>query len=194
MREKSNIDIINENVAKSVDAAIGKHADTIADKVIEKLNKSNKVKRELSYYRKVEILLYNYSSLKDAIEDKVQAIEDLNRYGLQEKSKSIVSYSSSSGKAEGDRYTELVEKYNLEKIETERELKRIDNALDKIRDDKYYKIIELKYLADEEEKISTDERLAEKLSRDQSTITRNRKRLMNRLTTILFPESLREFA
>lgn len=43
MREKSNIDIINENVAKSVDAAIGKHADTIADKVIEKLNKSNKV-------------------------------------------------------------------------------------------------------------------------------------------------------
>ena len=81
MREKSNIDIINENVAKSVDAAIGKHADTIADKVIEKLNKSNKVKRELSCYRKVEILLYNYSSLKDAIEDKVQAIEDLNRYG-----------------------------------------------------------------------------------------------------------------
>ena len=87
-----------------------------------------------------------------------------------------------------------MEKYNLEKIETERELKRIDNALDKIRDDKYYKIIELKYLADEEEKISTDEKLAEKLSRDQSTITRNRKRLMNRLTTILFPESLREFA
>ncbi|WP_099329094.1 hypothetical protein [Clostridium paraputrificum] len=192
MREKSNIDIINENVAKSVNAAIGKHVDTIADRVIEKLNKNNKVKREISYYRKVEILLYNYSSLKDAIEDKVQAIEDLKNYGLQEKSKSIVAYSRGSGKSEGDRYTELVEKYNIEKIETERELKRIDNALDKIRDDKYYKIIELKYLADEEEKISTDEKLAEKLECDRKTIARNRKRIINKLTTILFPESIRE--
>lgn len=194
MREKTNLEIINENVAKSINVAIAKHVDTIADKVIEKLNRSNKVKREMSYYRKVEILLYNYSCLKDAIEDKVQAIEDLKNYGLQEKSKSIVSYSSSSGKSEGDRYTELVEKYNMERIETERELKRIDNALDKIRDDKYYKIIEFKYLADEDEKIQTDEKLAEKLGRDQSTITRNRKRLMNKLTTILFPESLRDFA
>ena len=98
MREKSNIDIINENVSKSINEAIGKHVDTIADKVMEKLNKSNKVKREMSYYRKVEILLYNYSNLKDAIEDKVQAIEDLKNYGLQEKSKSIVSYSSGSRK------------------------------------------------------------------------------------------------
>lgn len=188
MREKSNIDIINENVSKSINEAIGKHVDTIADKVMEKLNKSNKVKREMSYYRKVEILLYNYSNLKDAIEDKVQAIEDLKNYGLQEKSKSIVSYSSGSRMTEGDRYTELVDKYNFEKIETERELKRIDNALDRIRGDKYYKIIELKYLSNEEKEIGTDEKLAEKIGRDQSTITRNRKRLMNKLVTILFPE------
>lgn len=77
-------------------------------------------------------------------------------------------------------------------METERDLKRIDNALDKIKDDKYFDIIKYKYLNQEERKISTDEELAEKLDKDRRTIIRNKKRLINKLVTILFPESLKE--
>ncbi|MDB1959283.1 hypothetical protein PMY38_11795, partial [Clostridium tertium] len=79
-----------------------------------------------------------------------------------------------------------------EKMETERDLKRIDNALDKIRDDKYFGIIQYKYLNEDKEKITTDEELADKFNRDRKTITRNKKRLINKLMTILFPESISE--
>ncbi|MEO2565354.1 hypothetical protein ABHA59_15750, partial [Clostridium tertium] len=79
-----------------------------------------------------------------------------------------------------------------EKMETERDLKRIDNALDKIRDDKYFGIIQYKYLNEDEERINTDEELAQKFNKERITIIRNRKRLINKLVTILFPISISE--
>lgn len=88
----------------------------------------------------------------------------------------------------------MIDKYKVEKIETQRDLTRIENALDKIREDKYFDIIQFKYLNLQKDKLETDERIAEKLNKDQSTVTRNRKRLMNKLITILFPESIRDFA
>lgn len=191
-KEKTNIDIINENVKKTIEKTIESKTIDIADKIIEKLNRSNKIKKELSYYKRVELLLYNYENLKEAVRQKEEAIEELDIYGLPEKSKSIVVFTSSNGSSQGDRYTELKEKYLLEKLETERYLKRIDNALDKIRGDKYFDIIRYKYLKEDEEKIGTDEELAEKFEKERITIIRNRKRLINKLVTILFPESIKE--
>lgn len=191
-KEKSNIDIINENVRKTIEKTIDSKSIDIADKVIEKLNNSNKIKIEMPYYKRVELLLYNYENLKEAVKQKEEAIAELDKYGLPERSKSIVMYSSAGGSSQADRYSELKEKYKIEKMETERYLKRIDNALDKIRDDKYFGIIQYKYLNEDKEKITTDEELADKLNRDRKTITRNKKRLINKLMTILFPESISE--
>lgn len=191
-KEKSNIDIINENVRKTIEKTIDSKSIDIADKVIEKLNNSNKIKIEMPYYKRVELLLYNYENLKEAVKQKEEAIAELDKYGLPERSKSIVMYSSAGGSSQADRYSELKEKYKIEKMETERDLKRIDNALDKIRDDKYFGIIQYKYLNEDKEKITTDEELADKLNRDRKTITRNKKRLINKLMTILFPESISE--
>ena len=190
-KEKSNIDIINENVRKTIEKTIESKSIDIADKVIEKLNNSNKIKIEMPYYKRLELLLYNYENLKEAVKQKEEAIKELEIYGLPEKSKSIVMYSSVGGNSQADRYAELKEKYRIEKMETERTLKRIDNALDKIRDDKYFNIIQYKYLSTEEEKISTDDKLAEILNKDRTTIVRNRKRLINKLSIILFPESIK---
>ncbi|MDB1956881.1 hypothetical protein PMY09_18055 [Clostridium tertium] len=191
-KEKSNIDIINENVRKTIEKTIDSKSIDIADKVIEKLNNSNKIKIEMPYYKRVELLLYNYENLKEAVKQKEEAIAELDKYGLPERSKSIVMYSSAGGSSQADRYSELKEKYKIEKMETERDLKRIDNALDKIRDDKYFGIIQYKYLNEDKEKITTDEELADKFNRDRKTITRNKKRLINKLMTILFPESISE--
>lgn len=191
-KEKSNIDIINENVRKTIEKTIESKSIDIADKVIEKLNNSNKIKIEMPYYKRVELLLYNYENLKEAVKQKEEAIAELDKYGLPERSKSIVMYSSAGGNSQADRYSELKEKYKIEKMETERDLKRIDNALDKIRDDKYFGIIQYKYLNEDKEKITTDEELADKFNRDRKTITRNKKRLINKLMTILFPESISE--
>ena len=191
-KEKSNIDIINENVKKTIEKTIDSKSVDIADIIIKKLNTSNRIKKDIPFYKRVELLLYNYENLKEAVIQKEEAIKDLEEYGLPEKSKSIVVYSSVGGSSQQDRYSELKEKYKLEKMETERDLKRIDNALDKIKDDKYFDIIKYKYLNQEERKISTDEELAEVFNKDRKTITRNKKRLINKLVTILFPESLKE--
>lgn len=146
-------------------------------------------KKELSYYKRVEILLYNYENLKDAIKQKEEDIEYLEKHGLPEKSKSIVAYSSAGGNSKGDMYLELKAKYISDKIEIERDLRKIDNALDKIKQDRYFDIIKLKYLSCEEDRKNIDD-IADILSVNRKTILKNRKRLINKLTTILFPESM----
>lgn len=167
-----------------------------AEEVMKRIKLENinlkEEKKEISYYKRVEILLYNYENLKDAIKQKEEDIEYLEEYGLPERSKSIVAYSSAGGNSKGDMYLELKEKYKRDQIEIERDLRRIDNALDKIRADKYFKIIQLKYLNKEDERINKDESIAEALERERITIIRNRKRLIQKLVTIIFPQSIRE--
>lgn len=169
-------------------------AKETARATIAEMRVNNMVKRELTYYKRVELILYNYENLKEAIKQKEEDIEYIDKHGLPESSKSVIIYSSAGGVSKEDRYLELKEKYMREKIETERDLKRIDNALDKIRKDKYFDIIQLKYLNKEEEKINTDEKLAEVLKKDRGTIIRNRKRIINKLITIFFPESIKEYS
>ena len=178
-----------KEVVKELKGNVFKEA---AKEVVNELKSNNMIKKEMSYYKRVELLLYNYENLKEAVKQKDQDIKYLDRYGLNENSKSIVVYSSAGGTSREDRQVQLREKYIREKAETLRDIRRIDNALDKIRADNYFEIIQLKYLNIEEEKVSTDEELGERFNRDRKTILRNRKRLINKLTTILFPESLRE--
>lgn len=186
-----------ENInAKKLIELVSKGAAEEVIKILtdKKLVKSAEInnKKELSYYKKVEILLYNYENLKEAIKQKEEDIENLEKYGLKEKSCSVVVYSSAGGNPEADRYLELKNKYIVEKLEIERDLKRIDNALDKIRKDSYFDIIQLKYLNTEEDRVKTDNELVEILDKERITIIRNRKRLINKLTTILFPQNVRE--
>lgn len=184
--------IIRDTAKGVLEELKGTVVKEVAKELVNELKTNNMIKKELSFYKRVELLLYNYQNLKEAAKQKDEDIKYLNEYGLDENSKSIVIYSSTSITSKEDRQVQLKEKYIREKGEILRNIKRIDNALDKIREDKYFKIIQLKYLNLEEEKIKTDEELAEIFNRDRKTILRNRKRLINKLTTILFPESLRE--
>lgn len=181
---KKLIELVSKGAAEEV-------IKILTDKKLVKSAEINN-KKELSYYKKVEILLYNYENLKEAIKQKEEDIENLEKYGLKEKSCSVVVYSSAGGNPEADRYLELKNKYIVEKLEIERDLKRIDNALDKIRKDSYFDIIQLKYLNTEEDRVKTDNELVEILDKERITIIRNRKRLINKLTTILFPQNVRE--
>lgn len=175
------------------DETINKAVKEAAKEMIQELRNSNYIKKEISYFRKVEILLYNYNKLKSAVKQKDEDIEYIEQNGLPQRSGSIIMYKSSGGGniSSEERYMQLIEKYKLEKLETERDIRRIENALSKIKNDKYYEIIKLKYISEEK---SSDEEIAEVLSKDQSTITRNRKRLINSIKVILFPESIKDFA
>lgn len=172
---------------------IEKTAKETARNTVMELKGNNLIRGELSYYKKVELLLYRYEILKDAIKQKEEDIEYIEKHGLPQASKSIVVYQTGGGSISAeDRYLQLKEKYLMEKMETERDMKRIENAISKIEKDKYFSIIQYRYLNKEEDRIATDEEVAEKLKKDRRTIGRNRARLMNDLITILFPESLRE--
>lgn len=204
-------------MAKDIDIKeiIENTAKETARATVSEMRINNMVRKELTYYKRVELLLYNYENLKEAIKQKEEDIEYIDKNGLPEKSGSIVVYSTVGGVSKEDRYLELTisaallspspvskedrylelkERYIREKIETERDLKRIDNALDKIRDDKYFDIIQLKYLNKEEDKLNTDEEIAERINKERRTIIRNRKRLINKLITIFFPESIKDYA
>lgn len=188
---------MSKEVIKEKEIDIGKTikktSEETAKKVVEELKFNRMIKGFLSYPKRVELLLYNYETLKEAIEQKEEDIKYLDEYGLPEGSKSVVIYQSSSGGvSKEDRYVELRDKYKREKLETERDIKRIENAIKKIKGDKYFDIIRLKYLNTEEERIRTDEDLAEIFEVDRITINRNRRRLINKLVTILFPQSIRE--
>lgn len=177
-------------INKKIQVYIDETSEKTAIEVVRELKKQRLIKTEMSFYKKTEILLYNYEKLKLAVKQKEEDIEYIKKHGLPQKSKSIVLYSTPSGSiSEGDRYMELIEKYKIAKAETERDIKRIDNALDKIRDDKYFEIIEMKYIKQE---YKTDEEIAEVLDRDRTTISRNKGRLINSIKTILFPESIKE--
>lgn len=175
---------------KEIEVCIKKTSEKTAAEVVELLKKQRLIKSNMSFYKKTEIVLYNYEKLKLAAKQKDEDIKYIQENGLPERSKSIVFYSTAGGNVSaGDRYIELIEKYKVEKAETERDIARIDNALDKVRNDKYFKIIELKYLKQE---AKTDEEIAEILERDRTTISRNRSRLINSIKIILFPESIKE--
>lgn len=185
-------------MAKNIDIKIKEIIENTAKETaratISEMRINNMVRKELTYYKRVELLLYNYENLKEAIKQKEEDIEYIDKNGLPESSKSIVVYSSAGGVSKEDRYLELKEKYIREKIETERDSKRIDNELDKIKNDKYFDIIQLKYLNKEDDKLNTDEEIAERINKERRTIIRNRKRLINKLITIFFPESIKDYA
>lgn len=88
---------------------------------------------------------------------------------------------------------ELAEK-KIEEIEASIDkmieyLDLIDEALEKISNDDYFDIIRMKYFEGK-----THEEIAEYLNVDVSTVSRNKKRLINKLAIYLFPDdSMIEF-
>jgi hypothetical protein len=71
---------------------------------------------------------------------------------------------------------------------TQKYIDLIDSALDIIYDDPYYEVITLYYFKDKPLDI-----IASRLEKDNSTIARNKKRLVNQLSLIMFPdESMKE--
>lgn len=183
----------NDGNVIDINKIINKTAEETAKGIVEELRNKNMIRKEMSYYKRVEILLYSYNALKDAVKQKDEDIKNIELYGLPKKSGSVVVYTTSGGGvSEEERYQQLIEKYKKEKEETKRDINRIDRAISKIKNDKYYNIIHIKFFEECEQEKVTDEYIACKIDKDRSTVTRNRKRLMNKLITILFPESVRD--
>ena len=172
---------LNDDIRKIIDETV--------QKTIQELRNKNMI-RESNNYKRTELMLYNYKTFLDAVKQKEEDIEYIKEHGLPQKSLSIVINHGCCGSSTQDKYVALLDKYQLEKKEIERNISRIDNALLKLQNDKYYEIIHLKYLSENNGKVLSDEELANILLKDRTTISRNRRRLINKLSTILFSSNI----
>ena len=163
---------------------IKKTTDEAVKKAVEAIIKANKEIdiSQRDYFKETERVLYSLPALKLKV---AQDEEDI-RNGMmraKERSKDIIR-ASSGGYRPAD-YETKNEMYVQERIEsmerTKREIQRIERALETIQDDEYYEIIPMKYFDN-----CTIEEIAERFGKDESTVRRNKNRLINKLKVVLF--------
>lgn len=124
-------------------------------------------------YKQIEKKLYSYPMLKDKIIEWQEEIDELNKVGLHERSKSIVFIPSGSRLGPDDIKEAKIQDLQYRIHNNLNEIKALDKALDKIRADYWYRIIEMKYFEGQ-----IDDDIAAAFECDTSTIRRNRKRLV----------------
>lgn len=139
--------------------------------------------KELDTYSKVELMLKYYNSLKKRITNLQQELD----YVVVKKS---VNYDVVLSRS----YEHLSE---YEKVELKKEqikenilkyeliVSLIDSALDVIKTDRYFEIIPLRYF-----ECCTNEEVAEKLNIDRATFFRNKNRIINELSELIFPDEI----
>lgn len=164
-------------------------AQATAEKVVIEFQKKGFLKdNKQSAYQKTEILLYNYNNFQDAVKEKRLQIKEVMSHGLKQKSKSITSFSSGNNfmnkDAEEMEEEKIIQLENSIKI-TKNLISLIDKSLEKLHDDPYYKIIGLRYF----EKMKIED-IAECLSVEKSTVSRNKSRLIGILKIYLFSDEV----
>ncbi len=134
------------------------------------------------YFKETEKLLYNYPILKLKVEEDEKFLynPDACTEPEQRKSKDIIRFSGTGGGhgLDIDRYTIGVKSSMMR---TRQEVKRIERALETIKEDAYYCVIKYKYFDE-----MNFQEIAERLEKDESTCRRNKNRLINKLKIMLF--------
>lgn len=160
---------------------------TISDMMFE-LKRQGLMKDNKTAFQKTEQLLYNYNNFLQVIKDKEKHIEFIQEGGIQKKSASICSFQSGGSfdtKTDNEKADEQIETIQNSIIVTRSYIDIIDDALDKIVNDKYYDIIVMRYFEAE-----TREVIAESFEVDVATISRNKNRLINILKISLFSDEV----
>lgn len=172
------LNLINHTVQKAVDNSIAE------------LKRHNLiVEGRQTPFQKTETLLFNYNNFKAAIKDKEEQILEIRQMGLRKKSKSITSFSGSSGftevKSDAEKAEEKIEMIEFSISTTKNFIRIIDDAIALLKDDDYYDLIRLRYFEGKKY-----EEIAEYFDCDVSTVSRNKNRLINLLQIRLFSDEV----
>ena len=166
-----------------------KDIDRIADKIIERMKTDREIKTEkqLTPFQKTEKLLSELALLKGAIDSKNMLIEDLKKEGIsiQKRETGVNVQSSKVYLSELEKVENRIEKLQKEIVRIENVVNMVERALDTIRNDKYYNIIEMKYFED-----LTFENIAEKLNISVRTAKRHKNFMIRQLQIIIFSDDV----
>ena len=160
-------------------------------KVLEDKKLLNKQSaNEKTAYQKTEQLLYNYRGFQRIVRERQQEIEELRKYGVPQKSSGAMGGErvQSSRNVQGIVLPEEAVEAAVHNVEasvqgTVQAIALIDKCLYALRNDPYYKVLEMRYFDG-----LTQEDIALEFKCAQSTISQNRNRLVRELSIRLFPD------
>lgn len=167
---------------------------TVVKETISQLNlevpKAKPEINEKTAYQKTEQLLYNYRGFQKIVEERKQEIENLRKYGVPQKSGSVVAYSPHTGTVQGITLQEESVEMAVRSVEasvqdTVQAIALIDKCMAALKGDPYYCILEMRYFEGR-----TQEDIALELKCTQQTISKNKGRLVRELSMRLFPNQV----
>jgi RNA polymerase sigma factor (sigma-70 family) len=170
---------INSEVLK----IINKTVDEAAKKAAEAIRKANEEADagQRNYFKETERLLYSLPALRLKVAQDEEDLQN-NQIVMKRKSADVIRFSGIGNNSNlYDPEADYIESRKASMERTKREIQRIDRALETIQEDEYYEIIPLKYFDN-----CTIEEIAERLGKDDSTVRRNKNRLINKLKVVLF--------
>lgn len=168
-------------------------AELIADavvKVLEKRGTLNPSRPKKSAYQKTESLLYNYRGFKKIVQDRLREIEELRKYGVPQKSGSIVQYTPHTGTVgqlvlPEESVENAVKRVEESIVDTVRAIDLVDKSMVALKNDPYYKVLEMRYFEGR-----SQEDIAMVFGCSQATISNNQSRLVRELSMQLFPSQV----
>ena len=179
------------------DKSIKKLASLVADSVVSALEKKGmiggsaaKSKTGMTAYQKTEKLLYNYVGFKRIVDEKLQQIEELRKYGVPEKDGSIVAYSPRGGTVQGtvlqeESVEQAIRTVQDSIVQTQCAIDLVDKGMATLESDPYYKVLEMRYFEGR-----TQEDIALELGCSQVTISNNKSRLVRELSMPIFTDQV----
>ena len=174
-------------------------AELVATAVVGALKKENIIgngeiapkKKVKTAYQKTEALLGSYKAFKKIIEERMVEIENIRKYGVPQKSTSIVEYTpGTGGTVKGivlpeDSVEIAVRNVQASVQGTVQAIALIDKAMAALRSDPYYRILEMLYFEGR-----TQEDIALDFNCSQVTISNNKGRLVKELAMRIFPNQV----
>lgn len=133
-------------------------------------------------YKATERRLYALPVLRQKLADDKERMQELQEYGPRERSKSITRFSKGGVRLTKEEIFEaVVLDLQVEIDRDEFEIKTMETALQTIEGDEYYQVITGRYIDG-----LADEDIAAAIPCDTTTVWRNRKRLIQRLSVRLY--------
>ncbi len=173
-------------------------AELIAQSVVDVLEKRELISKKpdksnnsvLTAYKKTEQLLYNYNGFKNIVEERLQEIEDIKKYGVPQSCGTVGERVQTSRTVQGIVLEEESVENAVQKIHcaiqgTVQVIALIDKCMKALEKDPYYKVLEMRYFEGR-----TLEEIGVLFKCDSSTISRNRNRLVKELSLRLFPDDV----
>jgi RNA polymerase sigma factor (sigma-70 family) len=162
--------------------------ETIAQLGLVNTNPKPEVK-EKTAYQKTEQLLYNYNGFRRIVQERMDEIEEIRKYGVPKKGGAVHEYCG-SGTVSGlvlpeESVESAVRRIQSSVQETVAAIDLIDKCMTQLRSDPYYKVLEMRYFEGR-----TQEDIAYEFGCSQVNISKNKSRLVRELSMRLFPNQV----